>query len=77
VSSPAPLLPPRTRQGPGDSARELIYMSGEATNADAAEPVAQSEIDTDDPDHRVNPLLAVAIGMAFMFGALALLLALG
>jgi hypothetical protein len=52
-------------------------MSGEATNADAAEPVAQSEIDTDDPDHRVNPLLAVAVGMAFMFGALALLLAFG
>lgn len=77
MSSPAPLLPPRTRQRPGDSGRELIHMSGGATNADAAEPVAQSEIDTDDPDHRVNPLLAVAIGMAFMFGALALLLAFG
>jgi hypothetical protein len=77
VSSPAPLLPPRTRHGPGDSAREVIHLPGEATNADAAEPVARSEIDTDDPDHRVNPLLAVAIGMAVMFGALALLLALG
>jgi hypothetical protein len=77
VSSPAPLLLPRTRQGPGDSAREVFHTSGEATNAEAAEPVAQSEIDTDDPDHRVNPLLAVAIGMAFMFGALALLLAFG
>ncbi|HWX28960.1 MAG TPA: hypothetical protein VNZ53_16160 [Steroidobacteraceae bacterium] len=76
MSSPAPLLPARTRQGPVDSARE-VHISGEATNADAAEPVAQSEIDTDDPDHRVNPLLAVAVGMAFMFGALALLLAFG
>jgi hypothetical protein len=76
VSSPAPPLPARTRQVAGDSLRE-VHMSGEATNADAAEPVAQSEIDTDDPDHRVNPLLAVAVGMAFMFGALALLLAFG
>lgn len=33
--------------------------------------------DTDDADHRVNPLLAVVIGMAFMFGTLALLLAFG
>jgi hypothetical protein len=77
VSSPVPLLPPRTRQGPDDSVREVIHTFGEATNADAAEPVAQSDIDTDDPDHRVNPLLAVVIGMAFMFGALALLLAFG
>jgi hypothetical protein len=77
VSSPAPLLPARARQGPGDSAREAIHTSGEATNANAAEPVARSDMDTDDPDHRVNPLLAVVIGMAFMFGALALLLALG
>ena len=77
MSLPAPLFPPRTRQGPGDSAREVIHTSGEATNADAAEPVAQSDIDTDDPDHRVNPLLAVIIGMASMFGALALLLAFG
>jgi hypothetical protein len=75
VSSPAPRLAPRTPQGPGDSPREVIRTSGEATNADAAEPAAQS--DTDDPSHRVNPLLAVAIGMAIMFGALALLLAFG
>jgi len=77
VSSPAPRLSPRTPQGPGDSAREVTRTSGEAANANAAEPVAQSDIDTDDPDHRVNPLLAVAIGMAIMFAALALLLAFG
>ena len=77
MSSPAPLLPPRTRQGPGDSAREVIHASGEASNAEATEPVAQSDIDTDDPNHRVNPLVAVIIGMAIMFGTLALLLALG
>ena len=77
MSSPAPRLSPRTPQRPGDSAREVSRTSGEAINANAAEPVAQSDIDTDDPDHRVNPLLAVAIGMAIMFAALALLLAFG
>lgn len=77
MSSPAPLLPPRIRQGPGDSARVVIHTSGEATNADPAEAVVQAAIDTDDPDHHVNPLVAVAIGMAIMFGTLALLLALG
>ena len=77
MSSPAPLLPPRIRQGPGDSARVVIHTSGEATNADPAEAVVQSDIDSDEPGERVNPLLAVAIGMAIMFGALALLLALG
>jgi hypothetical protein len=77
VSSPAHLLPPGTHEGPGDSAPEVIRTSAEATNADAAEPVAQSDIDTDDPAHRVNPLVAVIIGMAVMFGALTLLLAFG
>lgn len=77
MSSPAPLLPPEARRGSRDSVREVIQTAAAASKADAAEPGAQSEIDTDDPDHRVNPLLAVVIGMAFMFGALALLLAFG
>jgi hypothetical protein len=77
VSSPAPLLPARTRQVPGDSARGVIHTSDEPANADPAEAVAQADIDTDDPDHRVSPLVAVIIGMAIMFGTLALLLALG
>ena len=77
MSSPAPLLPPGTRQAPGEFAREVIHTSGEASNADAAEPVAAPDRDTDDPAHRVNPLIAVMVGMAVMFGALALLLALG
>ena len=77
MSSPAPLLPSTIRQGRGDSAREVIHIPSEATKGDGAEPVAPPDIDADDPDHRVNPLLAVVIGMAVMFGALALLLALG
>ena len=54
-----------------------LLPPGEAANADVPEPVAQSDIDSDDPGHRVNPLLAVVVGMAFMFGVLALLLAFG
>jgi hypothetical protein len=77
VSSPAPLLPARTRQVPGGSAPEVMHTSGQAANADAAGPIVQSDIDSDDLDHRVNPLVAVVIGMAIMFGTLALLLALG
>ena len=72
MSSPAPLL-----QGRGDSARVVIQTSAEATNADPAEAATHADIDTDDPDHRVNPLVAVIIGMAIMFGTLAILLALG
>ena len=77
MSSPAPLLPARTHQVPSDSARGVIHTSDEPANADAVGPSVQSDIDSDDPDHRVSPLVAVIIGMAIMFGTLALLLALG
>lgn len=74
MSSAAPLLPPPAYDDHGDSPREEFQARVEASNADVAEPIAQS--DTDEP-RRVNPLVAVVMGMAFMFGALALLLALG
>ena len=77
MSSPTPLLPPRRRQGPADSPAVIVPTSGEVTNADPTEAVAQADIDIDDPDHRVNPLVAVVVGMAIMFGALAILLAFG
>ena len=77
MSSAAPLLPATAHQDQGDSLREVFQAGVKATNADVAEPIAQTDDDTDDPGERVNPLVAVVIGMAFMFGALALLLALG
>lgn len=77
MSSPAPLLPARARQRQGDATRVIPQRSGEVTNADPAEAVAQADIDSDVPGERVNPLVAVVTGMAIMFGTLALLLALG